>query len=71
MMSLDGWDIALAAVGGYIAIVALVRLMHRRREALISELLEQSEVEQRKKKDRQRQADRDQVKERTQQQETR
>ena len=71
MMSLDGWDIALAAVGGYIAVVALVRLMHRRRDALIAELLQQAEVEQRKKKDRQRQADRDQVRQRPRQQETR
>jgi hypothetical protein len=40
---MDGWDIALLAVAGYIAVVALVRLMLRRRNQLIEELLKQAE----------------------------
>lgn len=40
---MDGWDVALLAIAAYVAIVALVRLMIRRRDALVGELVEEAE----------------------------
>ena len=37
MGSMDGWDLVLLAVAGYVAVVALVRLMARRRDQLHDE----------------------------------
>ncbi len=42
---MDGWDIALLAAAGYVAVVAMVRLMRNRRDELISELRQQAETE--------------------------
>ncbi len=39
---MDSWDIALLAVAGYVAVLALSRLMTRRRNQLIAELLDQA-----------------------------
>lgn len=38
MGSMDGWDVALLALAGYVAVVTLVRLMIRRRDQLLEEL---------------------------------
>jgi hypothetical protein len=42
---LNGWDYALLAVAAYLAAMALARLMLRRRDQLVKELLEQAERE--------------------------
>lgn len=39
---MDGWDLALLCLAGYAAIVALARLMMRRRNQLVNELLEEA-----------------------------
>jgi hypothetical protein len=44
---MDGWDLALLAIAGYVAIVALVRLMIRRRDQLVGELVEEAEKKRR------------------------
>jgi len=46
---MDGWDIALLAVGGFVAAIALVRLMTHRRNQLINQLLLESQHEQQRK----------------------
>ncbi len=38
---MEGWDIALLVFAGYIAATALARLMIRRRNQLVEELLKQ------------------------------
>ena len=50
MGSMDRWDVALLAVVGYVAVMALVRLMTKRRDQMIDELQEQVKDEQRHKK---------------------
>ncbi len=50
MGSMDGFDVALLAVVGYVAVMALVRLMTKRRDQMIDELQEQVKDEQRHKK---------------------
>ena len=40
---MDGWNLALLAIAAYVAIVALVRLMIRRRDTLVGELVEEAE----------------------------
>ena len=47
---MDSWDIALLVIAGYVAVVALVRLMIRERNRLAHELLQQAEQERRKRK---------------------
>ena len=39
---MDGWDVALVAIAGYVAIIALVRLMIGRRNQVVEELVEES-----------------------------
>ncbi len=39
---MDSWDIAVLAVAGYVAVLALSRLMTRRRNQLVKELLDQA-----------------------------
>ncbi len=39
---MDSWDIALLAVAAYVAVLALSRLMARRRNQLVEELLDQA-----------------------------
>jgi len=41
MGNMGGWDVALLAAAGYIAVTALVRLMIRRRDQLVGEFREQ------------------------------
>jgi len=38
---MDGWDLALMGAAGYTAVVGLVRLMNRRRNQLIDELMQE------------------------------
>jgi len=38
MFGMDAWDAVLLAAGGYLAVITLIRLMHRRRDAIIEEL---------------------------------
>lgn len=38
MGNMDGWDVALLVVAGYVALVTLVRLMIRRRNQMLDEL---------------------------------
>ena len=51
---MDGWDLALLAIAGYVAIVALVRLMIRRRDQLAGELIEEAEQKKRREAQQQR-----------------
>jgi len=45
MIALDGWDIALLAIGGYVSVITLIRMMRRRREHLVDDLLGQVRAE--------------------------
>jgi hypothetical protein len=36
MGNMDGWDLALLAITGYVAVVTLVRLMARHRDQVVS-----------------------------------
>ena len=51
---MDGWDIALLAAAGYLAVTALVRLMIHRRGELMEEFREQMGRQKRRKKARRR-----------------
>jgi hypothetical protein len=48
---MDGWDIALVAIAGYVALLGLVRLMIRRRNRLVDELLGEAEQQERTRKE--------------------
>lgn len=48
MGSMDGWDLVLFVVAGYLAAVTLVRLMIRRRDQMLDEF--RKEVEQQKRR---------------------
>ena len=47
---MDGWDIALLAVAGYVAVTALVALMRGHRDRLWTEFIEKLAAEERRKK---------------------
>jgi hypothetical protein len=49
MGAMDNWDVTLLVVMGYLAIVALVRLMARRRDQLLDEFRRQIGEEQKRK----------------------
>jgi hypothetical protein len=53
---LQGWEIGLLAIAGFISVTALVRLMRVRRDQLTSELLAQAEAEHRRKQEEERRA---------------
>ena len=53
MPNMDVWDWVLLAVGGYLAITSLVRLMRRRRDEVLAEL----DVQAHDQRERQRLAD--------------
>jgi uncharacterized membrane-anchored protein YhcB (DUF1043 family) len=56
METMSGWDVALLAVVGYVAVTALVRLMIRRRDQLRDEFRRRMNKEkQRKEVDEQQQ----------------
>jgi hypothetical protein len=46
VIHMDVWTINLLAIGGFIAVTSLVRLMCRRRDALLAELTAQARDEQ-------------------------
>ena len=50
MGSMDRWDVVLLAVVGYVAVMALVRLMAKRRDQVFDELQKQVEAEQHRKR---------------------
>ena len=64
--TMNQWDVALLAIVGYTAVVALVRLMLRRRDQLLAEFREQLKREQRKKmeEERRRQAEEEEERQR-------
>jgi len=45
MVSMDAWDLALMALASYVAVMTLVRMMHRRRDTILEVLSEQIEAE--------------------------
>ena len=47
---MDRWDVLIVFVAGYIAVMALVRLMSRRRNELVNQVREQIVDLQKKKK---------------------
>ena len=49
MGNMDGWDVALVVVAGYVALVTLVRLMIRRRDQLMDEFRRKMRKEKRRK----------------------
>ena len=55
MFGLDGWDIAIIAVAAYISVTALVRLMHRRRDALVDDIGRQVETEVQRRREQKKQ----------------
>lgn len=44
MVDLEVWEMALLAGASYVAVMALVRMMQRRRDAILEDLAEQLEV---------------------------
>jgi hypothetical protein len=48
---MDGWDIALLTVAGYVAVTALVRLMLKRRDQAWHELRRQVQQQKRRQQD--------------------
>ena len=44
----DRWDIALLLVAAYVAVMALVRLMSRRRQELVADLEQQIKAQRRR-----------------------
>ena len=63
MGSMDGWDLTLLVVAGYVAVVTLVRLMARRRDQMLDEFRrklrkekQRNEAEERNRKHRRQQA---------------
>jgi len=53
MGNMDGWDVTLLIVAGYVATMALVRLMMRRRDQLVEQFQEGVKKE-RKRREAQR-----------------
>jgi hypothetical protein len=47
---MDRWDVLIVFVGGYVAVMTLVRLMTARRNQLVNEVREQMDDLQKKKK---------------------
>lgn len=45
MFGMDASDVVLLVVGGYLAVITLVQLMHRRREAMIENISRDVEIE--------------------------
>ncbi len=45
MQHMDGWSIALLVVAAYVAVLALVRLMRKRRDQMVERFREEVEKE--------------------------
>jgi hypothetical protein len=63
---MDGWEWILLAGGAYVAVTTLVRLMNRRREAILEEIRAQAEVEARQRQFERAESRRRQARERDQ-----
>jgi type VI protein secretion system component VasK len=50
MPNMDVWDWVLLAIGGYVAVTLLVRLMRRRRDEVLAELDAQAQAERERKR---------------------
>jgi hypothetical protein len=61
---LNGWDVAILLLAGYLAIVLLVRLMRKRRDELVRELQQEVTLEQFKQKAERRRQRKQQIRER-------
>jgi len=57
---MNGWDVALLALAGYLAVTSLVRLMITRSDRLIEDLNRQVEIQQQEAKRRARKAEEEQ-----------
>ncbi len=51
MGNMDGWDVALLAMAGYVAVMSLVHLMIRRRDQLIEQFRHEVEREKKARKE--------------------
>jgi hypothetical protein len=47
---MDRWDVVLLVLSAYVAVMALVRLMTRRRQALVADLEQQIKAQRRRGK---------------------
>ena len=45
MFGMDAPDLVLLVIGGYLAVITLIRLMHRRRQVMIDNLSRDIEIE--------------------------
>ena len=50
MAFMNGWDIGLLIVAGYLAVTVLVRMMRVRRDTLVGQLHQQAEAERQRRK---------------------
>jgi hypothetical protein len=46
---MDGWDVALLVVAGYVAIMALVHLMIRRRDQMVEQFRKEMDKEKKRR----------------------
>lgn len=51
MGNMNSWDVALLAIAGYVAAMALVRLMSRRRDQLLGEFRRQVNMQRKRKRE--------------------
>jgi hypothetical protein len=56
MGAMDNWDVTLLIVAGYLAVIALVRLMARHRDQLLGDLRRQMAAEKKRKRDEENEA---------------
>ena len=54
METMNGWDVAVLAIAGYVAVMSLARLMLRRRDELVVEFRAKMKREKRKKAEMER-----------------
>ena len=54
MGNMEGWDIALLAAAGYMAVTALVRMMIRQRDRLVARLSKEAARQQEREKAKRR-----------------
>lgn len=54
MANLDGWDWALLAAAGYVAVMALVRMMRGHHDFLVNQFRERLENEEERRQEKQR-----------------
>lgn len=59
MGALDTWDVTLLVVAGYLAVLALVRLMARHRDQMLSDIRRQMAIEKKRKEEETENQERD------------